>query len=233
MCRCKKGVALAMGAILMTSMISFDSCSYGTLTVHAAEDTLTEELATAFQEEVQTGEEKNVETEIPVEERTAEPAAEPAPIEPEPTPVEPEPAAVEPEPAPVEAAGNHFSLEEQEYQILLKIVEAEAGGEDTTGKMLVANVVMNRVRSSHFPNTVTEVVYQRHNGKAQFSPTADGRIDRVNVSADTIEAVARAMNGEDASAGATYFKSVRSNSGWHDRALNRVLQHGNHIFYAL
>ena len=225
MCRCKKGVALAMGAILMTSMISFDSCSYGTLTVHAAEDTLTEELATAFQEEVQTGEE-NVETEIPVEKRTVEPAAEPAPVE-------PEPVSVEPEPAHIKAAGNSFSLESQEYQILLKIVEAEAGGEDTIGKMLVANVVMNRVRSSHFPDTVTEVVYQRHNGKAQFSPTADGRIDRVHVSADTVEAVERVMNGEDASAGATYFKSVRSKSGWHDRALNRVLQHGNHIFYAL
>lgn len=224
MCRCKKGVALAMGAILMTSMISFDSCSYGTLTVHAAEDTLTEELATAFQEEVQTGEEKNVETEIPVEERTAEPAEEQIPEEPEETVSEPEPMKI---------AGNSFSLESQEYQILLKIVEAEAGGEDTIGKMLVANVVMNRVRSSHFPNSVTEVVYQRHNGKAQFSPTADGRIDRVNVSADTIEAVARAMNGEDPSAGATYFKSVRSKSGWHDRALNRVMQHGNHIFYTL
>ncbi|MBR5510177.1 MAG: cell wall hydrolase [Lachnospiraceae bacterium] len=205
-------------------MISFDSCSYGTLTVHAAEDTLTEELATAFQEEVQTGEEKNVETEIPVEERTAEPAEEQIPEEPEETVSEPEPMKI---------AGNSFSLESQEYQILLKIVEAEAGGEDTIGKMLVANVVMNRVRSSHFPNSVTEVVYQRHNGKAQFSPTADGRIDRVNVSADTIEAVARAMNGEDPSAGATYFKSVRSKSGWHDRALNRVMQYGNHIFYTL
>ena len=148
------------------------------MTVYAAEDTLTEELTTAFQEEVvQTGEE-NVETEIPVE----------------------------------ETAGSSFSLEEQEYQVLLKIVEAEAGGEDTTGKMLVANVVMNRVRSGSFPNTVTEVVYQRSEGRAQFSPTADGRIDRVSVSPDTVEAVARVMNGEDPSAGALFFRSVHSNS---------------------
>lgn len=182
----------------MTSLASFNSCSFGSLTVHAAEDTLTEELTTAFQEEVQTGEE-NVETEVPVE----------------------------------ETAGSSFSLEEQEYQVLLKIVEAEAGGEDTTGKMLVANVVMNRVRSGKFPNTVTEVVYQRSEGKAQFSPTADGRIDQVNVSQDTVDAVARVMNGEDPSAGALFFRSVSSKSGWHDRALSRVMEHGNHIFYTL
>ena len=216
--RCYKGVALALGAILATSNASFDSCSFGTLTVHAAEDTLTEELATAFQQEVQTGEE-NVETEIPAEEEPVQPAAEPVPEAP----------AAEPTPA----VDNSFSLEEQEYQVLLKIVEAEAGGEDTTGKMLVANVVMNRVRSSQFPDTVTDVVYQRHNGKAQFSPTADGRIDQVSISADTVEAVARVMNGEDVSAGATFFRSVHSKSGWHDRALDRVLEHGNHIFYAL
>lgn len=196
--RCYRGAALIMGGIFMTSLASFNSCSFGSLTVYAAEDTLTEELTTAFQEEVQTGEE-NVETEVPVE----------------------------------ETAGSSFSLEEQEYQVLLKIVEAEAGGEDTTGKMLVANVVMNRVRSGKFPNTVTEVVYQRSEGKAQFSPTADGRIDQVNVSSDTVDAVARVMNGEDPSAGALFFRSVSSKSGWHDRALSRVMEHGNHIFYTL
>ena len=55
--RCYRGAALALGGILMTGMTSHDSCSFGTLTVYAAEDTLTEELETAFQEEVRTGEE--------------------------------------------------------------------------------------------------------------------------------------------------------------------------------
>jgi N-acetylmuramoyl-L-alanine amidase len=99
--------------------------------------------------------------------------------------------------------------------------------------MLVANVVMNRVRSGQFPNTVEEVVYQKHNGKAQFSPTVDGRIDSVNVSQDTVDAVARVMNGEDSSNGALFFRSVRSKCGWFDRALTRVIEHGNHIFYAM
>ncbi|MDE6895220.1 MAG: cell wall hydrolase, partial [Lachnospiraceae bacterium] len=132
-----------------------------------------------------------------------------------------------------EPAGNRSGLEEQEYQVLLKIVEAEAGGEDTVGRMLVANVIMNRVRSGRFPNTITEVVYQRCSGRAQFSPVSDGRIDQVSVSPETVEAVSRAINGEDASAGALYFRSVYSSSGWFDRALRRVVEHGNHIFYTM
>ena len=124
-----------------------------------------------------------------------------------------------------------LKLNDNEYKVLLKIVEAEAGSEDLTGKMLVANVIMNRVNSQKFPDTVTEVVYQRHQGKAQFSPTADGRIDTVNVSQETITAVEKVLNGEDSSNGALYFRSVYSNSGWFDSALTRVIEHGNHIFY--
>ena len=94
-------------------------------------------------------------------------------------------------------------------------------------------MVMNRVRSGQFPNTIYEVVYQRSDGKAQFSPTADGRIDQVSVSSDTVEAVSRVMNGEDVSAGAMYFRATSSREDWFDQSLNRVLEHGNHIFYAM
>lgn len=227
--RCCRGAALALGGVLMTSLTSLNSCSFGSMTVYAAEDALTEELKTAFQEDVLTGE-GNVETDIPAEETAVEPepeepeAAEPA--------VEEEPAA-ETVSVPAQITGSSFSLEAQEYQVLLKIVEAEAGGEDQTGRLLVANVVMNRVRSASFPNTVSEVVYQRSDGRAQFSPISDGRIDQVQVSAETVDAVQRAMNGEDISSGALYFRSVHSSSSWFDSSLSRVLEHGNHIFYAM
>ncbi len=217
--RCCRGAALALGGVLMTSLPSLNSCSLGSLTVYAAEDALTEELETAFQEDVLTGE-SNVETDIPAEETANEPAME-----------ETEPAGTVTELAPVSESGS--GLEDQEYQILLKIVEAEAGGEDLTGRILVANVVMNRVRSDCFPNTITEVVYQRSGRGAQFSPVSDGRIDRVGISAETVEAVSRALGGEDVSAGALYFRSVNSRSGWFDHSLNRVLEYGNHIFYTL
>ena len=159
---------------------------------------------------IQTGEE-NVETEIPADE------SEPAPTE-----------------VVAEEQKNTFNLEYNEYNVLLRIVEAEAGGEDITGKMLVANVIMNRVQSGRFPDTVTEVVYQKNaNGKAQFSPTVNGRIDSVRVSQETVDAVERVLGGEDSSNGALYFRSVRSNGTWHDNALRRVVEHGNHIFYTI
>ncbi|MCI6689161.1 MAG: cell wall hydrolase [Clostridiaceae bacterium] len=208
--RCYLGTALVLGGLLLTGVTPTGSCGIGTLTVYAAEDTFSGELVEAIQNEVVT--EDNVETEIPTEE-TAE--------------------QVVMEETPEALTGNSFSLEDQEYQVLLKIVEAEAGCEDTEGRMLVANVVMNRVRNGYFPNTVTEVVYQRQDGTAQFSPVSDGRIDTVNVSQGTIDAVARVMNGEDISQGALFFRSVRSRSGWFDQKLSRVLEHGNHIFYTM
>ena len=208
--RCYLGTALVLGGLLLTGVTPTGSCGIGTLTVYAAEDTFSGELVEAIQNEVVT--EDNVETEIPTEETVEQ---------------------VVVEVTPEALTGNSFSLEDQEYQVLLKIVEAEAGCEDTEGRMLVANVVMNRVRNGYFPNTVTEVVYQRQDGTAQFSPVSDGRIETVNVSQGTIDAVARVMNGEDISQGALFFRSVRSRSGWFDQKLSRVLEHGNHIFYTM
>ena len=239
--RCYRSVALFLGGILLASNTFSNSCSVGTLNVCAAEDTLTEEKPVTehvtitakvriseyvtvtqtvrgaenlnlakftVQPDIQTGEE-NVETEIPADESDSAPTA----------------VAAEDK--------KSFELNDNEYKVLLKIVEAEAGSEDLTGKMLVANVIMNRVRSDQFPDTVTEVVYQRHKGNAQFSPVDNGTIDTVTVSAETVEAVRRVMNGEDSSNGALFFRAVYCNGGWFDRNLTRVLEHGNHIFYTI
>lgn len=211
--RCYRGVALVLGGILFASNTLSNSCGFTTLNVYAAEAALSEEVKVVEHQiqtmSIQTGEE-NVETEIPAD---------------------------EPDPAPlvVEEVNNRkkIYLKYKDYNVLLKIVEAEAGGEDITGKMLVANVIMNRVVSNRFPDTVTEVVYQKHNGRAQFSPTVNGRINSVTVSQETVEAVERVLYGEDSSNGALYFRSIRSNGGWHDSALRRVLEHGNHIFYTI
>lgn len=210
--RCYRSVALVLGGILFTGNTFSNSCSFGLLNVYAAEDTLTEEVnveENTIQESIQT-EEENVETEIPAD--------------------QPVPASLV-----VEEEKNEdcFKLEYNDYNVLLKIVEAEAGGEDITGKMLVANVILNRVNSDCFPDTVTEVVYQKQNGTPQFSPTADGRIESVNISQETLEAVQRVMNGEDSSNGALFFRSIHCNSTWFDNALTRVVEHGNHIFYTL
>lgn len=128
-----------------------------------------------------------------------------------------------------------YNLCEEDYNILLRIVEAEAGGEDGDGKLLVANVVLNRVKSENFPDTVSEVVLQESHGVTQFSPVATGSIWEVEVSEETQDAVARALAGEDISQGALYFAARKyadsKNMRWFDEKLTFLFSHGGHEFY--
>ena len=77
----------------------------------------------------------------------------------------------------------------EERRILERIVEAEAGDQDLKGRILVANVIMNRVKSKHFPNTIKAVVFAHR----QFSPIQNGRYYRVTVSQKTKKAVKKAL----------------------------------------
>ena len=130
---------------------------------------------------------------------------------------------------------NKIQLSKTDKEILLRIVEAEATGEDIAGKMLVANVILNRVNSDEFPDTVEEVVFQRSGSRYQFSPMRDGRYYKVNISETTEEAVERVLYGEDESEGALYFMSRRQadpgNIRWFDRSLTWLLEHGTHEFF--
>lgn len=134
------------------------------------------------------------------------------------------------------SSGRIYEISEEDYDALLRLVEAEASGEDIKGKMLVANVVLNRVKSSSFPDTVKEVIYQKENGRAQFSPVATGKIDRVTVSGETVEAVERALCGEDESAGALYFVAPAyasaENRSWFENNLTLLFSYNGHEFYA-
>lgn len=128
-----------------------------------------------------------------------------------------------------------ISLGANQKEVLLRIVEAEATGEDIKGKMLVANVILNRVKSSQFPDTVKEVVFQKNGRTTQFSPIADGRYWSVSISKSTREAVERVLNGEDESQGALYFsarsKAKKSNMNWFDNNLTWLFKYGGHEFY--
>lgn len=128
-----------------------------------------------------------------------------------------------------------YVLNTSELDVLRRIVESEAGCEDEDGRLLVANVILNRVNDDKFPSTVTEVVFQQENGVAQFSPVSSGRIYRVEVSEETCEAVDRALNGEDISQGALYFASRKhadsTKMRWFDENLEFLFEHGGHEFF--
>ena len=107
--------------------------------------------------------------------------------------------------------------------------------EDIKGRVLVANVIMNRMKSDDFPNTVTEVVWDNSDGVPQFSPTYDGRINEVTVSDETKEAVKQALKGTDYSEGALFFiqKSAAEahNIKWFEKDLRKLFKYGVHEFY--
>lgn len=164
------------------------------------------------------------------------------PAEPELTPTAvPTPTTVPtPTPEPVAEPAyvyGQVALDENNYQILLRIVEAEAAGEGIEGKKLVANVILNRVCHASFPNTVEEVVFQKSGGHAQFSPTIDGRFESVQISSETVEAVDMVLAGSDDSQGALFFsarsKADPDNMSWFDKNLKWLFAYGGHEFYTL
>lgn len=128
-----------------------------------------------------------------------------------------------------------LELSGAEVEILERIVEAEATDQDVYGRMLVANVVINRVNSKYFANTVENVVFEKISGSYQFSPVKDGRYYSVPVTDLTREAVSRVLDGEDYSQGALYFferqRTSANKASWFENNLKYLFKYGCHEFY--
>lgn len=117
------------------------------------------------------------------------------------------------------------SASQSEQATLAKLVEAEARDESYTGKVAVAEVVLNRVKHNTFPDTINEVIYQQ----GQFSPVSNGAIN-TTASQDSKKAVAEAMNGSNLTDGALFFwnPSIASNRWLESKITTTVI--GNHEF---
>ena len=112
-----------------------------------------------------------------------------------------------------------------------RIIHAEARGESMEGKLAVGSVVMNRVRSAGFPNTVYGVIFDR-NGGVQFTPVANGEIYKTPDSA-SIEAAKRCLRGENISRSILFFINADiAESFWISANRRYVMTIGNHDFYA-
>ena len=105
-----------------------------------------------------------------------------------------------------EAASYH----ESEIYVLAQLVHAEARGEPYLGKVAVAAVVLNRVRSASFPNTISGVIYQA----GAFDCVTDGQIN-LTPDNDSLRAARDAMNGWDPTGGCVYYYNpAKSTSAW-------------------
>ena len=92
------------------------------------------------------------------------------------------------------------SVNSSDLNLLARVVYGEARGETYTGQVAVAAVVLNRVKSSSFPNTISGVIYQ----SGAFDAVSDGQI---NMTPDSTakKAAQDALNGWDPSYGAIYY----------------------------
>lgn len=109
-----------------------------------------------------------------------------------------------------------------ETELLAALIFCEAGGESYQGQLAVGAVVMNRVRSGRFPNSIRGVIYQ----SGQFGPAITGKLERVMASGRTTEscrrAAAQAIAGENPVGNALYFGDGQ----------NRGTKIGGHWFHS-
>lgn len=126
-------------------------------------------------------------------------------------------------------SGDKYYREDEVYW-LSKIIYAEAGGEIFLGKVAVGNVILNRTRSSQFPNTIYGVIFDRKNG-VQFSPVANGTIYKTPNS-DSIIAAKVCLEGYTVSPSILYFVNpVYAPNSWASKNRPYFAKIGNHIFY--
>lgn len=123
------------------------------------------------------------------------------------------------------SSGSVHGYSQSDYQLLGRIISAEARGESYTGQVAVGAVVLNRVKSASFPDSIAGVVYQ----KGAFSAVTDGQFDQP-VSSTSMKAARDAMAGWDPSGGALYyFNPAKTNNAWmHSRPVITTI--GNHRF---
>lgn len=102
------------------------------------------------------------------------------------------------------------SYNESETYLLGRLVHGEARGEPYVGKVAVAAVVLNRVKSPSFPNTISGVIYQ----SGAFDAVSDGQIN-LTPDEDSLRAARDALNGWDPTGGCLYYYNpATATNGW-------------------
>ena len=123
----------------------------------------------------------------------------------------------------ISSGSNSFSS--NDYNLLARIISAEARGEPYLGQVAVGAVVLNRVEHPSFPDTVSGVIYQ--NGA--FSCLNDGQFYE-SVASSAYTAARDALNGLDPSGGAIYYYNPKTATSTWIRSRPVITTIGNHVF---
>ena len=120
---------------------------------------------------------------------------------------------------------NNSSLSSNELNLLARCVYSEARGEPYSGQVAVAAVVLNRVRSSKFPNTIAGVIYQ----KGAFTAVSDGQIN-LTPNETAYKAARDALNGWDPTSGCLYYYNPATATSKWIWSLKVEIKIGRHAF---
>ena len=123
------------------------------------------------------------------------------------------------------SSSGNSTYSDADVYLLARLIYGEARGESYVGQVAVGAVVMNRIKSASFPNTMSGVIYQKY----AFTAVADGQINLTPN--ETAKKAARdAMNGWDPSYGAIYYYNPAvATSAWIFTRKTTVTI-GNHVF---
>lgn len=128
-------------------------------------------------------------------------------------------------PSPVRKAQN--TRDRNDLYLLARLINGEARGESFTGQVAAGAVILNRVKSGKFPNTIAGNIFK----KLQFESVTNGQIWQP-LTANVIKAAEAALSGWDPTNGALYFYNPakinnKYNWIWSRRIVKRI---GNHVF---
>lgn len=120
---------------------------------------------------------------------------------------------------------SHGGYSSADYELLARLISAEARGESYNGQVAVGAVVLNRVEHPSFPDSISGVIYQ----SGAFSCLDDGQFYE-EVSDSAYSAARDALNGIDPSGGAIYYYNPRTATNKWIRSRPVITEIGDHIF---
>ncbi|MEQ6389815.1 cell wall hydrolase [Bacillaceae bacterium S4-13-58] len=121
------------------------------------------------------------------------------------------------------------SVSAWERDLLARLVHAEAKGEPYAGKVAVATVVLNRVDSSLFPDTISGVINEKAYGYYAFSPVQNGTIKSA-ADTEAKHAVSEALAFRGQGSGSLYFYNPRTAQSDWIKSRQATVTIGNHVF---
>ena len=123
-------------------------------------------------------------------------------------------------------SGTATSSRDNDLYLLARMITAEARGEPYSGQVAVGAVILNRVASPSFPNTISGVIYQ----KGAFSALDDGQVHSVTITDSCRRAAQDALNGTDPTGGALYYYNPAKTTNKWIYSRPTICTIGKHVF---